>query len=173
MTRIAVIGGGLMGHGIALTFARAGHAVAVTDPVAETLASVPARVAESLGLLGADDGTIQAALDRLTLCETVAQAVAGAEAVFEAAPEKLDLKQQLFAEIEAHAPATALLASNTSVIQISKIMEGLKTRHRALGTHWWNPPHMIPLVEVVKTPWTDPGVADAMYSLLEIGRAHV
>ncbi|MEM9475188.1 MAG: 3-hydroxyacyl-CoA dehydrogenase family protein [Pseudomonadota bacterium] len=167
MTRIAVIGGGLMGHGIALTFARAGHAVAVTDPVAEALASVPVRVAESLGLLGADDSTIQAALDRLTLCETVAQAVAGAEAVFEAAPEKLDLKQKLFAEIEAHAPATALLASNTSVIQISKIMEGLKTRHRALGTHWWNPPHMIPLVEVVKTTWTDPGVADAMHGLLD------
>jgi len=163
---IAVIGAGLMGHGIALTFARAGHAVALHDPAADMLASAPARIGESLALLGADAAEVAAALTRVSLAPTLAQAVSDAGAVFEAAPEKLALKQAIFAEIEAHAPADAMLASNTSVIRISKIMAGLATRHRALGTHWWNPPHMIPLVEVVKTAWTDPALADAMVALL-------
>ncbi len=174
MSHIAVIGGGLMGHGIALTFARAGHMVNVTDPSAEALASVPQRVAESLKLLGASEPEIKDALAKLTLCKTVEQAVSEATHVFEAAPEKLALKQEIFAQIEAAAPPTAILASNTSVIQISKIMQGLNSRHRALGTHWWNPPHMIPLVEVVKTQWTDPTLAQNIHDLLsEVGKKPV
>ncbi len=172
--RIAVIGGGLMGHGIALTFARAGHDVVVTDPVPEALASLGARVGDSLRLLGADEAEIAASVARISTDPGVSGAVAGADVVIEAAPEKLELKQTIFAEIEAAAPRDAILASNTSVIQISKIMGGLKTRERALGTHWWNPPHMIPLVEVVKTEWTDPGVAEAMHALLaEVGKTPV
>jgi len=166
MTQIAVIGAGLMGHGIALTFARAGHRVSVTDPVADMLATCPERIAESLTLLGASADEVSDALGRVTLANDLADAVKDADVVFEAAPEKLDLKQRIFADVEVHAPADAILASNTSVIQISKIMGGLKGRHRALGTHWWNPPHMIPLVEVVKTEWTDPTLAEAMFDLL-------
>ncbi|MEQ3707826.1 MAG: 3-hydroxyacyl-CoA dehydrogenase family protein [Tateyamaria sp.] len=166
MSRIAVIGGGLMGHGIALTFARAGHDVTVTDPNTDMLNSVPARVSESMSLLGADETEIANALRCIELAGAVQDAVQKADYVFEAAPEKLELKQSIFAEIENHAPESAVLASNTSVIQITKIMEGLNGRHRALGTHWWNPPHMIPLVEVVKTEWTDPTLADGMVTLL-------
>jgi len=165
--QIAVVGAGLMGHGIALTFARAGQYVAITDPVEESLRSVPQRVSESMRLLGCDDAEIAKALKRIELFSTVTGAVKQADFVFEAAPEKLELKQIIFAEIERNAPAHAILASNTSVIQISKIMEGLNTRHRALGTHWWNPPHMIPLVEVVKTEWTDPALAQATFDLLD------
>jgi len=163
---IAVIGAGLMGHGIALTFARAGHCVSVTDPVADMLASCPARIGESLTLLGADADEVDDTLTGVTLASDLASAVSEADVVFEAAPEKLDLKQKIFAEVEAHAPGDAILASNTSVIQISKIMGGLNGRHRAMGTHWWNPPHMIPLVEVVKTEWTDPALAQQMFDLL-------
>ncbi|MEP1354107.1 MAG: 3-hydroxyacyl-CoA dehydrogenase NAD-binding domain-containing protein [Tateyamaria sp.] len=166
MSRIAVIGGGLMGHGIALTFARAGHDVTVTDPNTDMLKSVPARVFESMALLGADETEITKALVGISLAATVKDSVHDADYVFEAAPEKLELKQSIFAEIETHAPECAVLASNTSVIQITKIMEGLNGRHRAMGTHWWNPPHMIPLVEVVKTEWTDPTLADGMVTLL-------
>lgn len=165
---IAVIGAGLMGHGIALTFARAGHIVTLTDPFSQALTSAPKRIADSLRLLGADEPEITATLARVTLAPTTAEAVANASFVFEAAPEKLELKQAIFAEIEAHATADTILASNTSVIQISKIMVGLKKRHRALGTHWWNPPHMIPLVEVVKTEWTDPVLAQTMFDLLAV-----
>lgn len=155
-----------MGHGIALTFARAGHRVMITDTVAEMLDSAPDRIAQSLSLLGEDQSKIDASLARITYCDSVANAVGSAGFVFEAAPEKLELKQAIFAQIEADAPADAVLASNTSVIPISKIMNGLTTRHRALGTHWWNPPHMIPLVEVVKTKWTAAVHARSMYDLL-------
>ncbi len=163
---IAVIGAGLMGHGIALTFARAGHPVTLTDPVEAALATARERIGDSLRLLGASPEEVAAALSRIALRKSVAEAVEHAECVFEAAPEKLELKQSIFAEIEVHAPVSAVLASNTSVIQITKIMQGLKTRERALGTHWWNPPHMIPLVEVVKTEWTNGAKAAWTYDLL-------
>lgn len=166
MTRVAVIGAGLMGHGIALTMARAGHDVRVFDPVPAARSELPARVQDSMAAMGCDADDISAVLARTTVVADIPACVDGADAVFEAAPEKLPLKQQIFAEVEAAAPAVCILASNTSVIQISKIMSGLSSRHRALGTHWWNPPHMIPLVEVIKTAWTDPGVADAMVQLL-------
>jgi len=74
--------------------------------------------------------------------------------------EDLPLKQKLFAEIEKHAPSHAILASNTSVIPITKIMEGLRDRSRALGTHWWNPPYLVPLVEVIGTEWTAPAAIE-------------
>lgn len=163
---IAIVGAGLMGHGIALTFARAGHSVAVTDPDEEMLASTPARITDSMAALGHDRAETEAALKNVELAKSLSAAVSDAGVVFEAAPEKLDLKQRLFAEIEASAPRDAILASNTSVIQITKIMGGIEHRERAVGTHWWNPPHMIPLVEVVKTEWTDPAVADRMMDLL-------
>ncbi|MEO1705010.1 MAG: 3-hydroxyacyl-CoA dehydrogenase NAD-binding domain-containing protein [Pseudomonadota bacterium] len=165
MSRIAIIGAGLMGHGIALTFARARHEVRLTDPVAESLASAPARIRDSLHALGEKD--IEGCLARVACVATLPDAVAEADFVIEAAPEKLPLKRDIFAQIEAHAPRDAVLASNTSVIQITKIMDGLTHPERALGTHWWNPPHMIPLVEVVKTEWTSEDAATSIFDLLK------
>ncbi|MEM1076250.1 MAG: 3-hydroxyacyl-CoA dehydrogenase family protein [Pseudomonadota bacterium] len=170
MTRkahIAIIGAGLMGHGIALTFAMAGQRVSIFDPSCEMLHSVHDRIADSARLLGVGAVRVAELLDNVTSCPSLREAVSNVDYVFEAAPEKLPLKQAIFADIETHAPSEAVLASNTSVIQISKIMQGLKVRRRALGTHWWNPPHMIPLVEVVKTEWTDPAAAHAVFDLLE------
>ncbi|WP_068300818.1 3-hydroxyacyl-CoA dehydrogenase family protein [Pararhodobacter sp. CCB-MM2] len=171
---IGVIGAGLMGHGIALVMARAGLRVAITDPMAEARAALPARVRESMTLMGHDEATIAAALSRIEVHETLASTVAKAHAVFEAAPEKMALKQSIFAEIEAHAPRDCILASNTSVMPITEIMQGLKHRDRALGTHWWNPPHMIPLVEVIRTEWTaEPAMATMMALLAEAGKTPV
>jgi len=164
--RIAVIGAGLMGHGIALVLARAGWHVAIHDPHEETLASAPTRIAEGLELLGAGGTDIARTLKNIEPCHSIAATVNGAAFVFEAAPEKLELKRRIFAEVEDHASAEAVLASNTSVIRISRIMEGLKHRERALGAHWWNPPHMIPLVEIVRTEWTGTDVANRMTELL-------
>lgn len=164
---IAVIGAGLMGHGIALTFARAGHRVSITDPVPEARETVTDRMAQSMAAMGDDAPSIATALKLITIAETTADAVKTATVVFEAAPEKMALKQKIFAEIEAHAPETCILASNTSVMPITEIMSGLRLQNRALGTHWWNPPHMIPLVEVIRTKWTDPDVAQTMFNLLE------
>ncbi len=163
---IGVIGAGLMGHGIALTLARAGHIVKITDPFAEARASVVDRVAASMRAMGLGDAEIAETLPRIAVAETTAATVAAADFVFEAAPEKMDLKQAIFAEIEAHAPEICVLASNTSVMPITRIMSGLRLKGRALGTHWWNPPHMIPLVEVVSTADTDRQVAKATFDLL-------
>lgn len=163
----AVIGAGLMGHGIALTLARAGQYVRISDPVATARAAVSDRIAASLKLLGEPEDRIAQILKKIEICGDTKTAVQDADFVFEAAPEKMDLKQAIFAEVEVHAPPTAILASNTSVMPITKIMAKLQHKSRALGTHWWNPPHMIPLVEVVSTEWTDPACADAMMALLE------
>lgn len=165
--RIAVIGAGLMGHGIALTFARAGFEVAITDAFEQARESAPARIAESLRLLGEDEVGIDVALRRIEVRGDVAETVREAAFVFEAAPEKLALKQALFAEIEAAAPADAILASNTSVMPITAIMSGLRDKRRALGTHWWNPPHIIPLVEVIRTADTDEPAMEMTIALLK------
>lgn len=163
---IAIIGAGLMGHGIALVFARAGHPVTITDPTEEARQTVLHRVAESLSSLGEQANNISAIIKNISVCENTAEAVKSADFLFEAAPEKLELKQRIFADIENHTSDTCILASNTSVMPITKIMSKLRLQNRAIGTHWWNPPHIIPLVEVVSTQWTDDTVGDKMMALL-------
>jgi 3-hydroxybutyryl-CoA dehydrogenase len=150
--RIAVIGAGLMGHGIAQVFALAGHDVTITDTLVQNLDSVKSRIAANLRDLGDDES----AVERVEPCFDLGDAVRQADYVVEAVLENLPLKQKLFAEIERHARPDAILASNTSVIPITSIMQGLEKRERALGTHWWNPPFLVPLVEVIETQWTSP-----------------
>ncbi len=150
--RIAVIGAGLMGHGIAQVFALAGHAVTITDKVKASLDGAKARILANLKDLGDD----LAAVERVTACADLAECVREADYVVEAVLEDLALKQKLFGEIEKHVRPDTILASNTSVIPITKIMAGLRRRDRALGTHWWNPPYLVPLVEVIETQWTSP-----------------
>jgi 3-hydroxybutyryl-CoA dehydrogenase len=159
---IAIVGGGLMGHGIAQVFARAGHAVRVYDPAPAVLASLHERITKNLNDLAQD----VAAAERVTGHASLTETIAGADVVFEAGPENLALKQQIFTDIEAAASSTAILASNTSVIPITQIMSGLKRGERALGTHWWNPPFLVPLVEVIKTPLTSRAAVEAMTALL-------
>ncbi|HEY1720641.1 MAG TPA: 3-hydroxyacyl-CoA dehydrogenase NAD-binding domain-containing protein [Magnetospirillaceae bacterium] len=154
--RIAVIGAGLMGHGIAQVFASHGHAVSIYDSVQASLDSVQARIRQNLIDLDEDSS----AAERVRPCAVLADAVCNADFVVEAALENLDLKRKLFAEVEKDAPAKAIFASNTSVIPITKIMEPLRDRSRALGTHWWNPPFLVPLVEVIGTEWTSPASLD-------------
>lgn len=163
MERIAIIGAGLMGHGLALVFARGGHQVAVTDTFAEARASVKGRIAATLTTLGDDP----AAVERITVAETLAEAVRNADIVIEAAPEKLALKQALFAELHNHAGPDTILASNTSVIPIGQIATHITGKHRVLGTHWWNPPYLVPLVEVIQTDGTAPETVTRMISLLK------
>src|SRR5215468_11143078 len=154
--RIAVIGAGLMGHGIAQVFALAGHDVTIYDSVAASLDSAKARIATNLKDLGDD----QSVVERVTPQRDLAAAVRDADYVVEAVLEDLPLKQKLFAEIERHVRSDTILASNTSVIPITQIMGGLKARERALGTHWWNPPYLVPLVEVIGTEWTTQAAID-------------
>jgi len=161
--RISVIGAGLMGHGIAQVFALAGHEVSITDAVAHSLDTVRSRIAANLRDLGEDES----AAERVRPCADLAQAVRDADYVVEAVSEDLPLKQRLFAEIERHVRRDTILASNTSVIPITAIMQGLAVRQRALGTHWWNPPFLVPLVEVIETQWTSAATVDWTMKLHE------
>jgi 3-hydroxybutyryl-CoA dehydrogenase len=126
--------------------------VTIYDSFAQTLASAKERILANLKDLGDD----QSAVARVTPEADLAKAVRDADYVVEAVLEDLQLKQKLFAEIEQHVRPDTILASNTSVIPITDIMQGLKRRERALGTHWWNPPYLVPLVEVIETQWTSP-----------------
>lgn len=169
---IVVIGGGLMGIGIAQVFAVAGHRVCVVEPVDAVRATLVDRLREGLAQLDA----AAAAVDRLQTSADLGSAVAAAAYVTEAVPEKLELKRAIFAELVACAPRTAILASNTSVIPIGQIAAGLDTADRIVGTHWWNPAPLIPLVEVVQAAATsDATIAATMALLQAVGKkpAHV
>src|SRR4051812_31427116 len=114
---IGVVGGGLMGHGIAYLLAAAGHKVGLYEPSAEVRASLPQRLRSIVDLLESDP----ALLDRITPHDNLRAAVGAAEFVFEAAPEKLELKQRIFAELEAVVSPETILASNSSAIPSTEI----------------------------------------------------
>lgn len=170
MVKVAIIGAGLMGHGLALVFARGGHEVRVTDASADALSSLQGRVKATLASLGKPTDCV----NRIHAATSLEEAVAKAELVVEAAPEKLELKQDLFARIEAAASESCVFASNTSVIPIMQVMAKVKHKARALGTHWWNPPYLVPLVEVIQTAETDPAIVTRMMKLLtDLGKVPV
>ena len=163
---VTVIGAGLMGHGIGQVFARAGHAVVITDTNEEILGQAMGRIEKNLLDEGVDPLRV---LCNVSVESNLAKAVQYADLVIEAAPERLELKQKLFADIAKAAPSHAVLASNTSVIPITKIGEHMEpsVRSRLVGTHWWNPPHLVPLVEVVRTEFTSLSVFEQTYAWLE------
>jgi 3-hydroxybutyryl-CoA dehydrogenase len=170
--RIAVIGGGLMGVGIAQVFAVAGHRVCVYEPIEAVRTTVTARIRANLELMGK-------ASESASLVDTTGDlkaAVADATFVTEAAPERLELKRSIFAQLVESAPRTAILASNTSVMPIGSIAAGLASQDRIVGTHWWNPAPLIPLVEVVQAAGTSAETVAATMQLLQsVGKrpAHV
>ena len=172
MQKISVLGGGLMGAGIAQVFASAGYSVLVFEPDEQARGSLHDRVAKNLTLMGLDTSIVK----RIEVSDQFEETVANSDYVTEAAPEKLELKRSIFADLERLAPADAILASNTSVIPITQIADGLATAHRMVGTHWWNPPYLVPLVEVIQGQNTDDTtVAQTMALLQAVGNepAHI
>ena len=162
---VACLGAGLIGASWAGLFTAAGHAVRLHDPDAEALAAARARVAE----VHADLAAIGVLQDRrpgeLTLAPTLAEAVSGADHVQENAPEKLELKRGLFAEIRAHAP-DAVIASSTSTFPPSQLFEGLAGADKTLVVHPMLPPHLMPVAELVPGPATAPATLDATAALI-------
>jgi 3-hydroxybutyryl-CoA dehydrogenase len=161
---IGVIGAGLMGHGIAYLLAAAGHTVRIYDPSAEWRASLPKRLESARALLDGDP----ALLTRISAHDRLTAAIEGVAFVFEAAPEKLPLKQQIFGELESLVAADCILASNSSAIPSTEIGRHLKHRERVVGTHFWNPPHLVPLVEVIQSDWTS---AETVRKTIDLLRA--
>ncbi len=165
--RISVIGAGLMGHGIAYIFARAGHRVRVYDPSLDALKSLPDRLLAIANLLG-EDGEASAFVEALS---DMKAALAEASFVFEAASENIELKQDLFAQFEALTEPACVLASNTSAIPLKDIGARMADRSRLVGAHFWNPPHLVPLVEVSQLgPENLAAVEKVIKLLAEAGR---
>ena len=169
--RIAVVGAGTMGHGISAVAAMAGAHVALADedPVAPAAALI--RIGSALdqaierGKLRAQDraGT----LGRVRAASGLADAVHDAGLVIEAIPERLDLKQALFRELERHAPAGAILATNTSSLSVTSIAEAVASPDRVLGMHFFNPVPAMKLVEIVRGRDTSEATITAARAIAE------
>jgi 3-hydroxybutyryl-CoA dehydrogenase len=159
--RAVILGGGTMGADVAAIFAGGGMGVDIVQRPGKTRDSLQARVARSVGELGAAQVDV--------LLHDTLRDVAWKDAgiVVESYSEDLSLKQRVFADLEALAPADIALTSNSSSFPISEIARGLKSRHRMLGLHFFMPAHIVPLVEVVRSEATDPDVAQAVFGLMQ------
>jgi 3-hydroxybutyryl-CoA dehydrogenase len=176
METIAVIGAGLMGHGIAQVFALRGFAVRLTDIRSDILDTALSNVRANLSLM-AEHGIVakqdvELALTRIETGTEMDQAVSEADFVIEAVIEDLPLKQKIFRELDAICPQETILASNTSVISITEIAADTVSKERVVGTHFWNPPYLIPLVEVVRGNDTADDVMDRTMDLMTRAGKH-
>ncbi len=158
MSKVAIVGSGLVGRAWAISFARAGHQVAIWDQAdgaaARALEFIPAAL-DDLSANGLLRGEVPATvLARIAVAPRLEDALADVVHVQENVPEDVAIKIDVFAQFEAAAPPSAVLASSTSAILPSLFTEALATRERCLVAHPINPPHLIPAVEVVPAPWT-------------------
>ena len=178
MKRIAVLGAGTMGHGIAQVSAAAYPTVVLYDVDDERVQTGLQRIRANLDK-GVDRGKVSAedrdqCLAALEGTSSLERAVSGADLVIEAAPEDMALKHRIFSEVVRHAPAGALLASNTSSLSISEIAADLPDPGRLIGLHFFNPVHIMALVEVVKGEATTPDtLSEALSYVAAIGKEPV
>ncbi|MBS1853052.1 MAG: 3-hydroxyacyl-CoA dehydrogenase family protein [Acidobacteria bacterium] len=168
---VAVIGSGAMGQGIAQCFAQAGLSVRLTDSRAEALVSARDKIAEQLGQ-AARAGIIssaqtEATLGRIQFVASLEEAAQTAEFVTESVSEQLAVKHRLFQQLEQLVPSTCILASNTSSLSLSAIAAPLADKTRIVLTHYFNPAHLLPAVEVLGLPETRADVLQATMALLK------
>jgi 3-hydroxybutyryl-CoA dehydrogenase/5-formyl-3-hydroxy-2-methylpyridine 4-carboxylate dehydrogenase len=163
--RAAVIGTGTMGPGMGAVLARAGIETALYDVSAEALERAKAGAQLAEGALDRLEAPKQDG-GSLRFEDDLAAALEGAEVVLEAVPEKLELKQEVFPRFEQHVAEEAILASNTSGIPITKIAAVCERPERVVGMHWSNPPHLIPMIEVIPGEQTEQRVVDDACELI-------
>ena len=170
MARVAVIGAGTMGHALALVFALGGHDVQLTDSNPVALERAQLLMETALGTLvkfgevppERTPSWLQSAVSRR---ESLAETVAHAELVIEAIVERPDAKQALYAELDKIAPAEAIWASNTSYLDVFPLIPESRQR-RALIAHWYTPPYLVDLCDLVPTPSCDPAVVQQVRDMV-------
>lgn len=177
MERIAVVGAGLIGRAWAIVFARAGCSVALWDKlpgVAEAaMGPIRARL-EDLRAAGLVEESPSAIAARIAPATDLAACLADVVHVQEQGPERVEVKRELFAELDRRSPVGAVLASSTSGIPASAFTENLPGRDRCLVAHPVNPPYLVPLVELVGAPWTSPdAVARTRALMTRVGQVPV
>ena len=170
MKKISVVGAGLMGHGIAQIFALEGFPVSLTDINDSVLDAALSNVRANLDLLTrqgiARKQAVEPAMERITTTIDLAHAVEDADFVVEAVIENLELKQKIFQDLDQICHRDTILATNTSVISITEIAARTQHKDRVVGTHFWNPPYLIPLVEVIRGEDTADTVMDRTIAIL-------
>ena len=169
MSRVAVLGAGTMGHALALVFALGGHSVRLTDNSRETLAKAQGLMEKALATLaaaGEAEGWTSAHLAQaVTRHDSLADCVEGAELIVEAIVENPEAKRTLYAQLDAVAPAEAIIASNTSYLDIFPLMPAARQR-RTLIAHWYTPPYLVDLVDIVGGPQTDPAAIETVRAMI-------
>ncbi len=167
---VALLGSGLIGSAWAVVFARSGRPVRIADPEGRAAAGALPRIARSLEQLAVDGllaEPVDAVLARIACLPTLEAALDGAVLAQESVPEEVELKRVAFTRLDAAAAPETILASSTSALPASRFTEALPGRARCLVAHPVNPPHLVPVVELVPAPWTDPAVtarARAIYA---------
>lgn len=175
---VIVIGAGTMGHGIAHACAVVGLDVRLYDAVAGVARAGVERIAKNLAK-GVELGKLSpadrdAALGRVRACEDLAAACTDVDCAIEAVPERIELKRELFATVDRAAPERALLATNTSSLPVAEIAAGLRAPGRLVGMHFFNPAHVMKLVEVVRHRGSDePAVALAVALAERLGKTPI
>ena len=167
MTIAAVIGMGTMGPGIAATLARGGMVVSCHDSNEEALAASSGLIAAATAVLEALNVPDQGNGSGIAFSGDLEETVAGADLVIETVPESLDLKRDLLGKLDGLVDKGCVLASDTSGIPISQLQVGISNPGRVIGMHWSNPPHIIPIIEVIAGEKTSPGVVDWMVKTIK------
>jgi 3-hydroxybutyryl-CoA dehydrogenase len=161
---VAVLGAGTMGHGIAQVSAMGGHDVVMRDLeeelIEEGLASIRASLEGGVDRGKVERDEMEATLERIATTASLQEAVETADLVIEAVPEDLEIKRETFREVERHAPAKAVIATNTSSLSVTEIASVLERPGRAVGAHFFNPVHLMDLVEVVVAETTSEATAE-------------
>lgn len=168
--KVAVVGAGTMGHGIAQTYAQNGFPVSLTDVVESVLAGVKERIHSNLKILAEggliSSGEIEQTLDRISIVKGLDETIHDADFVTETIVENLEAKQNIFKEMEKFCSQDTILASNTSTFRITDISSSMARPEKTVITHWFNPPYIVPLVEVVRGEATSDETFNTTYDLL-------
>ena len=170
ISKIALLGAGMIGHGLALHFAKAGYQVSLYSRTQQTLDKAIESTKSNLAILlqkPADSDEIAKIVDRIKITTDMAKAVTNAPIVIESIAEDLKVKQDAFKVLDEICPQETILATNTSVISITEIAVKSKNRSRIVGTHFWFPPYLIPLVEVVKGKDTSDETMELTYQIMK------
>ncbi|MCY9006849.1 3-hydroxyacyl-CoA dehydrogenase family protein [Peribacillus frigoritolerans] len=176
--KIAIIGSGVMGSGIAQSFAVSGYFVTINDIKEELLYHAHNRISENLSLL-MEEGALtdrekQGALANITYSVDLEGAVRDADFIIEAIPEVIELKLNLYQQLEEIIKPDAIVASNTSTFPISQLMEKASFAERMVITHFFNPGHLVPLVEIVQHDETKPEIVKTTMDLMrKIGKSPI
>ena len=172
MTVAAVIGLGTMGAGIAAMMARGGMAVRAFDTSAEAVLETRKKLPAIRQVLDALEVPDTGSAKDVACCGTLAEAVADADLVLENVPERLDLKREVLSGIADLVSRECVIASDTSGIPISELQDGMPSPGRVIGMHWSNPPHIIPVVEVVAGAQTASATVDWMIDMVRRLKPH-